>query len=100
MEVGSVATPFEHRSPAEELILCQRYFIKEDGIKMRNFTGSSIAVSIPHFWKTTMREAPDVTGTNASVNETRYANGFSAYKTSIGSGANWQLTGIEADAEL
>ena len=26
MEVGSTATPFEHRSPAEELLLCQRYY--------------------------------------------------------------------------
>tara|TARA_R100001591_G_scaffold85281_1_gene91650 strand:+ start:174 stop:1271 length:1098 start_codon:yes stop_codon:yes gene_type:complete len=26
LEVGSTATPFEHRSPAEELRLCQRYF--------------------------------------------------------------------------
>ena len=26
MEVGSIATPFEHRSFAEELTLCQRYF--------------------------------------------------------------------------
>jgi hypothetical protein len=25
MEVGSVATPFEHRSYGEELALCQRY---------------------------------------------------------------------------
>ena len=28
MEVGSVATPFEHRSFGEELALCQRYFQK------------------------------------------------------------------------
>jgi len=28
MEVGSVATPFEHRSFVEELTLCQRYFNK------------------------------------------------------------------------
>ena len=27
MEVGSVATPFEHRSYGEELALCQRYFL-------------------------------------------------------------------------
>ena len=27
LEVGSVATPFEHRSYGEELALCQRYFI-------------------------------------------------------------------------
>ena len=26
MEVGSVATPFEHRSYGEELVLCQRYY--------------------------------------------------------------------------
>ena len=30
MEVGSVATPFEHRSFGEELALCRRYFLKPD----------------------------------------------------------------------
>ena len=100
LEVGSTATPFEHRSFGEELKLCQRYFAKEDGVKMRNFSGSTIAVSIPHFWKTTMRAAPTITGTNASVNETINTQGFSAYKTSISSGGQWQLTGTEADAEL
>jgi len=29
MEVGSVATPFEHRSFGEELALCQRYFYRD-----------------------------------------------------------------------
>jgi hypothetical protein len=28
LEVGSVATPFEHRSYGEELALCQRYFLR------------------------------------------------------------------------
>ena len=31
LEVGSVATPFEHRSYGEELALCQRYFQKIGG---------------------------------------------------------------------
>jgi len=31
LEVGSVATPFEHRSFGEELALCQRYFYDPDG---------------------------------------------------------------------
>ena len=31
MEVGSVATPFEHRSYGEELALCQRYFQARTG---------------------------------------------------------------------
>ena len=29
MEVGSQATPFEHRSFGEELALCQRYYYKQ-----------------------------------------------------------------------
>ena len=34
LEVGSTATPFEHRSPAEELRLCQRYYeVVLDGSK-------------------------------------------------------------------
>ena len=32
MEVGSQATPFEHRSFGEELLLCQRYYEKTDNI--------------------------------------------------------------------
>ena len=100
LEEGSVATPFEHRSFVEELALCQRYYIEEDGISMRNFTGGTIAVSIPHFWKTTMRASPTITGTNASANETISARGFQAYKGTISSGASWQLTGTKADAEL
>lgn len=31
LEVGSVATPFEHRSYAEELTLCQRYYWRSTG---------------------------------------------------------------------
>jgi len=31
LEVGSVATDFEHRSLAQELSLCQRYFFSETG---------------------------------------------------------------------
>jgi hypothetical protein len=31
LEVGSVATPFEHRSYGEELALCQRYYYKHTG---------------------------------------------------------------------
>jgi hypothetical protein len=30
LEVGSVATPFEHRSYGEELALCQRYYVQYD----------------------------------------------------------------------
>ena len=41
MEVGSVATPFEHRSFGEELALCQRYYT---AIAEGNGYGSSIGI--------------------------------------------------------
>jgi hypothetical protein len=42
LEVGSVATPFEHRSYGEELALCQRYLqIFGDGYMAANGVGSS-----------------------------------------------------------
>jgi len=100
LELGSVATPFEYRSFGEELALCQRYYVEETGVSMRNFTGGSIAVSIPHFWKQTMRAAPTISGTNATANESITTQGFQAYKGSISSGASWQLTGTKATAEL
>jgi hypothetical protein len=34
LEVGSVATPFEHRSYGEELALCQRYYYRMSGKRM------------------------------------------------------------------
>ena len=100
LEVGEVVTPFEHRSFGEELSLCQRYFVKEDGVSMRNFTGSSIAVSIPHFWKVTMRATPSISGSNATSDESVTTQGFQGYKGGIASGAAWQLTGFSASAEL
>jgi hypothetical protein len=39
MEVGSQATPFEHRSYGEELALCQRYYYERMGL------GTALAVS-------------------------------------------------------
>ena len=39
LEVGSVATPFEHRSYADELRRCQRYFWKVDDGNYRRING-------------------------------------------------------------
>ena len=59
VELGSVATPFEHRSYGEELALCQRYYqvITEGGRAMayaHNSTDVMRSVSFP----TQMRTAP------------------------------------------
>jgi len=49
LELGKVATPFEHRSYGEELALCQRYYYETDIIRYLNLgrynnnTGSGLA---------------------------------------------------------
>ena len=73
MEVGSQATPFEHRSFGEELALCQRYFqdIDKDsdssGIISNTVTGSNNRTSMPLF-STVMRATPTLTFFDTSGN--------------------------------
>jgi len=45
MEVGSQATPFEHRSFGEELALCQRYFYKTQADSTYDFFSNGVAIS-------------------------------------------------------
>ena len=40
LEVGSVATPFERRDYGRELILCQRYYFKMQGVSTDGFFGT------------------------------------------------------------
>tara|TARA_R110002126_G_scaffold1078_5_gene6570 strand:+ start:4698 stop:7067 length:2370 start_codon:yes stop_codon:yes gene_type:complete len=100
MELGSQSTPFEHRTFADDLSACQRYYFSGDGPQMWNFTGGALAVAIPFEFPVQMRSAPTVTDTNSSARGSIGVNGFSAYKTSIASGGNWRMSGITADAEL
>jgi len=44
LEVGSVATDFEHRSYGEELALCQRYYLRQTG-SGRHFIGGNGSLS-------------------------------------------------------
>ncbi len=68
LEVGSVATDFEHRSFAQELALCQRYYYEDPDISHRmadgqvacNTTGAyTLPVGSAH--PTTMRANPTLT---------------------------------------
>ena len=67
LEVGSVATDFEHRSFAQELLLCQRYCQKlgeSEGTydAMGNGAAFSSTVSfVPYSLKVTMRSTPSFT---------------------------------------
>jgi len=79
LEVGSVATPFEHRSYGEELARCQRYFIKYYGNEnvgygsFRFSTTAYIGIDLPTF----MRTPPSVSssGTLGVFNSGYYGGG-------------------------
>jgi len=80
MEVGTVATPFEHRSYGQELALCQRYFQKVGG----EADGNSVSVGAGLWYTTTivlghlqfqkrMRAAPTVANTETDVFKINYS---------------------------
>ena len=99
LEVGTVATEFEHRSFAEELALCQRYFMKFSA--SRTIYGAdygSNAFSRAYF-PVTMRASPTVT---ATVNKTVINNYHSTDVLQIYSSGNGvaMTAGATADAEL
>ena len=64
LEVGSVATDFEHRSYGQELALCQRYYYRETlsntqfyrGLGKVDSDGNSVDLNIP--FPVQMRSAP------------------------------------------
>jgi hypothetical protein len=59
LEVGSVATPFEHRSYGEELALCQRYFeVLGYGCIAMAESGSTYVMNLPY--RVTKRSAATI----------------------------------------
>jgi hypothetical protein len=82
LELGSVATDFEHRSYGEELALCQRYYIQSGGgayfgfFKAQGFayttTGAMLYLALP----VTMRVAPTLTYAGSTI---RIQDGVSGY---------------------
>ena len=68
LEVGSVATDFEHRSLGQELALCQRYFYKMTEVNYigNMYYASYCASNYQHPVK--MRAAPTVTATSMHIN--------------------------------
>ncbi len=107
LEVGKVATPFEHRSYGEELALCQRYYQKGTYYlgRQNNDTARNSTESLG--FRTEMRASPTVTSSNSNSNNVGFAdsNGADQYKiqfrwrasSTIDFGNTWNWT---ADAEL
>ena len=61
LEVGSVATPFEHRSYGEELARCERYFeiIRAHGELCMGYSYATTNATAPIRFRTVKRDAPD-----------------------------------------
>jgi len=114
LEIGSQATPFEHRSYAEELALCQRYYWKLDN--GTNQAGAQWLYKIGHggndgYRRATvnhpvpMRGSPSVTNIALSVTGTASGVQFNGTHTSTifvnGAGSNIvELQGAEFNIEI
>ena len=102
LEIGTAATPFEHRSYGEELALCQRYFEKStfpNYYRMMNTSDGFNQVNI--FYAVTKRAVPTITA-NYNSNPTHPVNiswtgGFTGLDTN---GGNHYLQSYTAEAEL
>ena len=95
LEVGSQATPFEHRSFGEELALCQRYYYFRGGGGAASILGNggyTANTQVDHIvnFPTTMRAAPSLvqaSGTNyynaTSANGTDHLDDFVLHGSTI-----------------
>ena len=103
LEVGTVATEFEHRSYGEELALCQRYFYKASPTGTSSATVYGADYSSNSFvrleFPVTMRATPTIT---ATYNKTVIAsyNSTQSLQTYLSGNASAMTQGATADAEL
>ena len=94
MEVGSVATPFEHRSIGDELALCQRYYtVIADGAVLNS---SSFGVGTMYTSSTVygVVDFPTQMRANPSVETTDIADSMVFYRNSAGDLLNEVQFGI------
>ena len=75
LEVGSVATPFEHRSYGEELALCQRYYEKRVVRAASSSWGLSSSETLNRTFTVTKRAAPTISYTGSWGGTTPGGNG-------------------------
>jgi hypothetical protein len=97
LELGKVATPFEHRSYGEELALCQRYYEKFDA-SGNFYSGVSVNNNsrINGTWMVAKRAAPTMTATGGwSLGGVIY--GYEGYHATAG---DTLVPSWTADAEL
>jgi len=82
LEVGSVATPFEHRSYGDELRRCERYFQVIKAIQAMSGGSSTIVVSSINL-RTVMRSTPTWEQTGAFTFERSFYGGTTQTSASV-----------------
>lgn len=90
LERGRVATPFEHRSYGEELILCERYYqeiLSNDNYRPVAAAWSSSDANVAIEFHTKMRTTPSIT-----VDTTSVVTGAQIYTGSWVSWTNYNVT--------
>jgi hypothetical protein len=99
LELGSVATDFEHRSYGEELALCQRYYqstLNAAGGLTGNNAVRAITVNrlaAGHLFGVPMRDIPSVTIYSVTNEAAGYVNKYNASTTDLG-GGGYYATGV------
>jgi len=111
LEVGTEATPFEHRSFGDELARCQRYYAAwsssglTDNLYMytpyASGTPPNTSASVGYTFPVTMRTNPTMVGVGLSLNRfTSSTHNAVAQMSSTVSNAAYSLASWTADAEL
>jgi hypothetical protein len=110
LEVGSQATPFEHRSVGEELALCQRYYYKETSVRsLLVYQEGSVYLQDNHYFPMAMRTSPTATLGNTHANSGSVSSSLVANISTTScivavdtasTGARIQYSNLALDAEL
>ena len=98
LEVGTEATPFEHRSFGQELALCQRYFqryMDTDNYEPSGFTGIATSSTRAYFsgrFTVPMRSTPSMT--HADLRIDKFSTGFNYNGTANLDGATTEKAAL------
>ena len=110
LEVGA-ATPFEHRSYADELARCQRYYIENTVCSSQADMDGANYMSARGFFPVSMRAVPTISNiaiqasgnmnTGATLNSTQASTeGVSIFSLASGAGNTYVYYNFDASAEL
>ena len=109
MEIGEVATPFEHRSFADELARCQRYYYQPTGITSNGngmlaspYKADAALRLVQVKFPVTMRAAPSLTITASNTVDTNQIapHGSDTLMSGVNTTFSAYLTAYAATAEL